>query len=154
MSRSLELRVPPVVVVLVIAALMAVVADRLSGVVFELPGGVYLAVLCVALGLALILSGVQRFRRAATTVDPRYPERSRELVVVGVYRVTRNPMYLGMLLVLAGLSVHLANPVTLLGLPIFVLYMNRFQILPEERALTAQFGEPYRDYCREVRRWL
>ncbi len=154
MRRSLELRVPPVLVVLIVASLMAVAAQRWPAAVITAPGGVYLALLCTVLGLGLIVSGVHAFRRAATTVDPRYPERSRDLVITGIYRFTRNPMYLGMLLMLLAFSLHLGSVPALLGLPMFVLYMNRFQIQPEERALARQFGDAFRDYCRQVRRWL
>jgi protein-S-isoprenylcysteine O-methyltransferase Ste14 len=68
--------------------------------------------------------------------------------------MSRNPMYVGLLLLLAGWALHLSHPLALLGLPAFVAYMNRFQIAPEERALRAKFGPAYEDYARAVRRWL
>jgi len=79
---------------------------------------------------------------------------SSELVVSGVYRHTRNPMYLGLLLGLLGWGVYLANAFALLLAPLFIPCMNRFQILPEERALQQAYGERFLDYCRRVRRWL
>ena len=83
-----------------------------------------------------------------------HPDRSAALVAGGIYRSSRNPMYLGFLLLLAAWACWLANPLALAGLPAFVLYLNRFQIAPEERALRARFGDAYDGYARAVRRWL
>ena len=82
------------------------------------------------------------------------PESASSLVVSGIYRFTRNPMYLGMLLVLSGWAIFLSNALSFLFLPAYVVYMNRFQIGPEERALAAKFPQPFADYRSEVRRWL
>ena len=76
------------------------------------------------------------------------------MVTRGVYRWTRNPMYLGMLVVLAGWAVWLGSAAALLGLPLSVLLLNRLQIGPEERILRERFGQDYIDYQARVRRWL
>jgi len=107
-----------------------------------------------ALGIALGVVAFFQFRKAATTVHPMKPQESSALVVGGVYRYTRNPMYLGMLLVLAAWGVWLANVAAWLALPLFIAYIGRFQIAPEERALEAHFGAAFADYRRAVRRWL
>ncbi|MGH7769198.1 MAG: methyltransferase family protein, partial [Candidatus Binatia bacterium] len=109
----------------------------------------------VALAGAIIaVSGVAAVRRAKTTINPMKPESSSFLVVSGVYRFTRNPMYLGVLLILAGWAVFLSNLLAFLLLPAFIFYMNRFQIEPEERALRSMFPEKFAVYERRVRRWL
>ncbi len=72
----------------------------------------------------------------------------------GIYSITRNPMYLGLLFVLTAWSIFLANPLPFLMLPVFMLYINRFQIAPEERALTALFGSDFAAYQSRVRRWI
>ena len=113
-----------------------------------------IALALVASGLVLDLRGALAFRRARTTVNPLAPGKTSAIVATGVYRITRNPMYLGMLAMLMGVAVFLAAPAALLGPGAFVAYITRFQILPEERALTGKFGEPYLSYCRQVRRWL
>ncbi|MFL6647317.1 MAG: methyltransferase family protein, partial [Sulfurifustaceae bacterium] len=92
--------------------------------------------------------------RVDTTKDPRHPERATALVTGGIYRITRNPMYLGLALVLVGWGIFLSNVLSLLGVVVFLGYLNRFQIVPEERALEARFGEAYRQYKQTVRRWL
>ena len=111
--------------------------------------------LCLAVtGIAVALAGVLAFRRAKTTVDPRVPQQSSSLVIRGIYRYSRNPMYLGFLLLLIAWGCYLQSGVALLLLPLFVLYMNWFQITPEERHLLHKFGADYQAYLTQVRRWL
>jgi len=108
---------------------------------------------CLA-GLAIILAGVRSFARAKTTVDPLHPDKAESLVTGGIYRVTRNPMYLGMVLILAGWTVWLGTLLGLIWMALFFLSMDRLQIPPEERALRAKFGETFDAYCRRTPRWL
>ena len=82
------------------------------------------------------------------------PGETTALVAVGVYKLTRNPMYLGMLLMLIGWAIFLSNVVAFAFLPVFVLYINRFQIEPEERVLALKFGSEFAAYQTRVRRWL
>ncbi len=146
--------IPPVPLTVLAAVAMWVVARLLPNPSFVLRHGTTVAVAIVAVGLAVCLLGVLPFRRAGTTVNPMRPERASALVTDGIYRLSRNPMYLGMLLVLVGWGAHLASVAALLVVPSFVLYLNRFQIVPEERALAAAFGEEYAAYARRVRRWI
>ncbi len=151
---SLELRVPPVVVMVVVAGLMGLAATLLPALALVIPGQAVATILLVATGLAFGLAGVIAFHQAATTVDPTNPQGTSSLVRRDIYRITRNPMYLGMLLILTGWAVWLAHPLSFLGLPLFVIYLNHFQIKPEERALRVKFGESYDAYAQTVRRWL
>ena len=113
-----------------------------------------MAVLLALAGLALDVSGLIAFHRAKTTPNPRSPGRSTSIVRSGPYRFTRNPMYLGLALMLLGLCAYLANPATIVAVAVFIAYITRFQIIPEERLLQAKFGESYAQYKRSVRRWL
>jgi protein-S-isoprenylcysteine O-methyltransferase Ste14 len=97
---------------------------------------------------------VREFARARTTVNPLAPARASRLVTGGVFAHTRNPMYLGMLLVLAGWGVWLGNALAWLGLPLFVGLLNALQIGPEERAMRQRFGADFDRYAAQVRRWL
>lgn len=108
----------------------------------------------VATGLGFDVLGLLAFRAAHTTVNPLHPEKASALVSTGVYRITRNPMYVGMLCLLLAWAAFLAHPAALLGPLLFVLYITRFQIIPEERILQARFGEPYVEYMKQVRRWI
>lgn len=152
--QSLELKIPPVVQVLVIAGLMYALAASVPGLGFTLPGSAYVALALAATGAGVGLLGVREFRSADTTVDPRKPDQSASLVVQGVYRISRNPMYLGLLLALLALAVFISNFASFVLLPAFVLYMNRFQIAPEERHMREKFGDAYRQYQTRVRRWI
>ncbi len=108
----------------------------------------------MVIGFAVSIAGVLSFRRAGTTVDPTRPQKASSLVSSGIYRYSRNPMYLGMLLVLIGWGVYLSNIPALLLVPVFVIWMNRFQIRPEQRALTELFGGEFELYRQSVRRWI
>lgn len=105
-------------------------------------------------GAVFGIAGIVAFRRARTTVNPLRPESASTLVTTGIYQVTRNPMYLCMALLLTALAVWLAFPWSLLCVLAFILYIDRFQIVPEERALSELFGEEYQRYRTRVRRWL
>lgn len=156
MPFSLELKIPPPLVAAAVAGGMYVAVSLLPAVPLGLAPG---ARLLLALGLAGVgaccdVAGLLAFRRASTTVNPLTPQRSAALVTTGVYRFTRNPMYLGLALVLLGLAVYLGSPWALAGPLVFAAYLTRFQIVPEERALAARFGTAHAAYCARVRRWL
>lgn len=151
---SLETRVPPPVIAITTAIIIWGISWLAPQV--AVPAGMRWAVsLAMAVaGVALSAAGIGSFRHARTTVNPTRPERASSLVSTGIYRVTRNPMYLGLLLVLVAWAIFLSSAWALLGAAGFVLYMNRFQIAPEERALSQRFGSAYAAYQSRVRRWL
>jgi protein-S-isoprenylcysteine O-methyltransferase Ste14 len=150
----LELKVPPVAVVLVTVALMWLVARAVPAFEFGFPARDFFALSLAVAGAVVSLSGVALFKRAKTTVNPLKPGSSSSLVSSGVYAFSRNPMYLGFLLIVAGWAVFLSNVLALLLLPAFIVYMNRFQIEPEEKALALRFGPAFAAYQSRVRRWL
>lgn len=113
------------------------------------------------LATALVITGLLcevlpslRFSRASTTVNPLRPQNSSRLVVEGLNRYSRNPMYLGQQALLFAWAAMLAHPLSALLTPLFALYITRFQIVPEERALAAHFGAEYEAYRARVRRWI
>ena len=151
---ALELKIPPLALVPLFAFLMLALAWFTPEVGIPAPWRIWNAVILVLLGFIIALAGVISFRLARTTVNPLNPHSSSSLVIKGIYRYSRNPMYVGFLCWILAWGVYLDNLVALvLGLT-FIPYMNRFQILPEEKALTHLFGEEYRTYCKQVRRWL
>ena len=105
-------------------------------------------------GAGVALAGVVAFRRLGTTVDPRHPERAATLVVSGVYRWTRNPMYLGFVLFALAPAVGAGSPLAALAPALLWWYLERVQIPLEERALLARFGSSFADYAARVGRWL
>lgn len=150
---ALELKVPPPAVALVVAIAMgciAYVVPASSAPAYRIA----LAIVLAVAGLALAMAGIRKFRKAQTTITPLKPQKASHLVVGGIYRFTRNPMYLGVCTVLVGWAAFLWSVWALLGPVVFVLYITRFQIVPEERALATLFGSEYVAYKERVRRWL
>jgi protein-S-isoprenylcysteine O-methyltransferase Ste14 len=107
-----------------------------------------------ALDVLVILCGVWEFRKAKTTINPTKPEKTHYLVSSGIYHVTRNPMYLGMLLILVAAIFKINNYVGFIAIPFFVYYITQFRIRPEERVIERIFGKEYVNYNNKVRRWL
>jgi protein-S-isoprenylcysteine O-methyltransferase Ste14 len=150
----LELRVPPPAAVLLAAALMWLADDLLPALEVDVPAPGLFTALFAALGILFGALAIIQFRRAGTTVNPMRPDESTALVTHGVYRFSRNPMYVADVLLLAAWAAWLANLAALVPIAFFIAYMNRFQIAPEERALQARHGDAYTEYRRLVRRWL
>ena len=152
--KSLETKIPPPVLAAAIAAAMWGISRRAPLV--EISGSVrgVISTVAVLAGIGFSAAGLLEFRRAQTTVNPLRPEQASSLVDSGVYRMTRNPMYVGLCFLLVAWAAFLSSGWALLGPLVFMLYIGRFQIAPEERALTARFGDAYADYRARVRRWL
>lgn len=152
--HALEHRIPPPIIGALIAGAMWGVA--LATPTLALPDLIrHAATVVLALaGLAFDIGGLIGFLRAKTTVNPLQPAKASALVTTGIYRMTRNPMYVGMALLLTAWAIHLATPYALAGPALFVGYINRFQIEPEERVLQRLFGDSYAAYTMRVRRWL
>jgi protein-S-isoprenylcysteine O-methyltransferase Ste14 len=151
---ALENRIPPPVVALLVAAGMWALSRWWPLVRFELPSPLLVGFGVALVGGAVSGAGAREFRRAKTTVNPLHPERASAVVTTGIYRCTRNPMYVGAVFVLLGCFLAFGALSAVLGLPAFVLYITRYQIRPEERVLLSKFGKEYADYMARVRRWL
>ena len=152
--RALELKIPPPIVALLCAAVMWGIALQWPGWAWQHTLRGPLALALAVCGLACDASGLIAFGRHRTTINPLAPDRSTTIVQDGIYRYTRNPMYLGMALLLTAWAVWQANWLCLLVMPVFIAYIKRFQIMPEERILLTRFGEGYAQYLRTVRRWV
>lgn len=141
-------------VALITAAVMWAAARYVPGLDRPLPFAGWVALVLVATGAVIGAAGVAAFRCARTTVNPIDVSRATSMVTSGIFRHTRNPMYVGLLFGLLGWAVYLANLLALALVVSFALYLTRFQIVPEERALSARFGSGFDTYRRSVRRWL
>lgn len=150
--RLLETRVPPPFVMLLCGLLGLGLSRWLPAA--ELPTPWWAAVAVMAAGLVMNLLPKWAFQRAGTTVNPMRPTSSTALITGGIYRYTRNPMYLGQAAFLLGGMLYLQNVLALAVVPMFVLYITRFQIHPEERVLGELFGDQYKAFRQQVRRWL
>jgi protein-S-isoprenylcysteine O-methyltransferase Ste14 len=152
--NALELKIPPPLVLLIFALAMWFAAPLTEPLRIALSVRIGIAALLVVVGESISLAGIIWFRRAKTTINPMKAKNASSLVTSGVYSFTRNPMYLGMVFTLVGWSVFLSSPITFFSVPLFVFYINRFQIIPEERVLVLIFGDEYAEYKNKVRRWI
>ncbi|WP_314885069.1 isoprenylcysteine carboxylmethyltransferase family protein [Psychrobacter immobilis] len=152
--NALALKVPPVAQVIITAAAMYGVSKMVPALTFSLNGSTALAVGLGVMGLSLGIMGVTQFRIAQTTPNPQALEQVSSLVTSGVYQYSRNPMYVGLVLILLGWAFYLSHFLAFVLLPIFILYTTRFQIQPEERMMAQKFGKIYQDYLNKVRRWI
>lgn len=145
-------RFPPVLVACVFAALMWLSSADAFGHVSSARLAIALSLLL--LGVVFCLMAVNSFRRACTTVNPLAPQDVTSLVCTGIYRYSRNPMYLGFAVVLLSWAIGLGTPQAFICVVGFILYIKRFQIAPEERMLAKRFGEYFTRYKAQVRRWI
>ena len=150
----MKLKVPPVIVFLVFAGLMYMLAKFLPFGDFDFFGRGYMIYGLLGMSFFIGAMAILQFIRSRTTVDPRTPAKAAKLVTGGLYKFTRNPMYLGLLMLLLAWGIWLGNAFNTLLAAGFVGYMNRFQIIPEEEALLKLFGKEYQQYCALVRRWF
>lgn len=151
--KSLELKIPPPVYALSIALLMWLLSQYAPGVQLGVAGN--------KAGLAIIiiagtfdLWSLFLFFKKKTTVNPLSPKNTTDLVITGLYRISRNPMYVGMLLMLLGYAVWLGSLTSFLVVPLFYFLITKMQIKPEEVILEKNFGQEYLNYKNSVRRWL
>lgn len=113
-----------------------------------------ITVVILFIGIIFILSAVIQFVNRKTTVNPTKPYKTTSLVITGVYKITRNPMYLGMLLIIISFAFYKTSIISLILIPFFIFYINKFQIEPEEFEMRKKFGKEYEDYCKKVDRWI
>jgi protein-S-isoprenylcysteine O-methyltransferase Ste14 len=151
--QALELKIHPPVILLLSVGLAYVCSHYLPFLALPLMlSGLYGYI--AGTGILVALAGIWEFRKAKTTINPTKPEKASFLVSSGVYRVTRNPMYLGMLFIIIAAVFKLGNYYGLIALVFFILYLTQFQIKPEERIIEGIFGDEYVRYKSKVRRWL
>jgi len=147
-------RVPPPLWMVLTGALMWLVDRVTPAFHFSVPYLVETRTLVTLVGVAFVVVAIIQFAKLKTTVNPLEPHKSTSLSTDGVYRITRNPMYLGLAIMLLGWGIHLGNPLNLLCITGFMVLITKWQIKPEEAALRDLFGKEFDDYCRRVRRWI
>lgn len=151
----LENRIPPPIVALLFGADIWLVSSYTSASKFLAgPYSLGVVILLLALGFGIATAGVMSFKVAATTVNPLKPATASSLVTSGVFQYSRNPMYVGLSCLLLALTVYLASAWGFALVVLFMAYIYRFQILPEERAMLKLFGAEFETYQASVRRWI
>ena len=151
--KFLELKIHPPIIFLISAGLAYICSLYLPFLSLPLILSEYYWCLCITGGM-IAITGIWEFRKAKTTIDPTKPQNTSSLVSGGIYKITRNPMYLGLLLVLMGIILKFGSLSSFIALPFFIFYITIFQIKPEERIIESIFGQEYGQYKNKVRRWL
>ena len=147
-------KIPPPLWMILTGVIMWLVARSPWGFSTEIPYTSEFGTAIGLLGAVVIVLGIAQFAKLQTTVNPLDLSKSTKLATQGIYRFTRNPMYLGLALILLGWGLRLGSPTNVLCVAAFVVVMNQWQIKPEEAALRSLFGDAYAEYCHRVRRWL
>lgn len=152
----LENRIPPPIL-WVIASALTWLVDRIDvdGSPLASTASEWLGVLLAVIGIGIAFTGLREFSKAQTTVDPHRIDEASSLVTTGIYRFTRNPMYVGLTLMSIGWALRLGTVLGMIvGTGFLVTVVTFLQIRPEERALRQNFGAAYDEYTTKVRRWI
>ena len=150
----MELKIPPLLQLIILGSLMWLTSIYANYFRFNFKYNNEFALFCLTTGAVIIGLSIVTFNRAETTITPLHPDKVSNLVKIGIYQYTRNPMYLGLLLILFSIGGYLQNLASMFVLPIFVWFISQYQIMPEEEALQKVFGQDYKNYQDSVRRWI
>lgn len=151
---ALELRFPPPIIFVISLLIIGLINWCFPSFRMESALILVLSGFCFLASGIIGLSSLAMFYRQKTTVNPINVSSATTLVDTGLYAFSRNPMYLALALLLLSICFWLGNLLGLTGVILFIAFITRFQIIPEERALSEIFGENYQRYCQRVRRWL
>ena len=149
---NLKTKIPPPLVTIAFGILIYYSTEIIPSVTFTFQG--LLGALFLIAGLGVMISAILTFRRLQTTINPLQPNTASSLASTGVFKLSRNPMYLAMLLILIALALYTGAVASIFLLPGFIIYISVFQIVPEEQAMQELFSQAYADYCKQVRRWI
>lgn len=151
-NGEMKLKIPPPILGILFYGFLYFSKDYLPKMSFSY--GVEVSTFVIILGVIIDLLAMKEFRKHKTTLTPLHPEKTTFIVTTGIFNYSRNPMYLGLVLILLGISVRVNLVGGIVILPLFVFYLSYFQIIPEEKVLEIKFGDEYLNYKRRVRRWL
>ena len=151
MKLNLKTKIPPPLITLI--CILIIYFFEKEFIFFE-DWNIYISVFFLLWGLIIIAFAVFKFAKTKTTVDPTKPSKTSSLVISGIYRITRNPMYLGMLFLIISFTFYKLSLVGAIVIPSFIFYINKYQIEPEEYEMRKKFGENFEDYSKKVDRWI
>ena len=151
MKLNLKTKIPPPLITLI--CILIIYFFEKEFIFFE-DWNIYISVFFLLWGIIIIAFAVFKFAKTKTTVDPTKPSKTSSLVISGIYRITRNPMYLGMLFLIISFTFYKLSLVGAIVIPSFIFYINKYQIEPEEYEMRKKFGENFEDYSKKVDRWI
>jgi protein-S-isoprenylcysteine O-methyltransferase Ste14 len=152
--NALENKIPPPLITAIFALIMWLLSSLVTLITINAELQMAAVAFVVIVAALFLISAVVSFHLAKTTVNPLQPESASLLVVSGVFKISRNPMYVGFTLLLLAWNIYLSAPVLLIMVLLFTAIISRFQIIPEERAMLKLFGDQFTAYQQSVRRWL
>lgn len=147
-----ETKIPPPIVALISGLIISSSSAFITP--FGFFGHKFFALILLILCFTLLIMSIKKFHREETTINPLKPEQASKLLTTSVYSFSRNPMYLGLSGILIGIFLFLGSWFGIVIIPIFVIYITKYQIKPEEYAMNKKFGGQYQSYCNKVRRWI
>jgi protein-S-isoprenylcysteine O-methyltransferase Ste14 len=150
----MKLLIPPPIQAFCCAGIMWMISSYVPELGYSFRFSNYLVGAFLISGVIIDLTAIKSFMQAKTTISPLSPNNSSSLVVSGIYKFTRNPMYVGLVLILTGFAFWVENYGAFAVVPCFVYFITNYQIIPEEEILIEKFGIPYADYCATVNRWF
>ena len=151
MKLNLKTKIPPPLITLICISIIYFFEKEF---IFFEDWNIYISGFFLLWGLIIIAFAVFKFAKTKTTVDPTKPSKTSSLVISGIYRITRNPMYLGMLFLIISFTFYKLSLAGAIVIPSFIFYINKYQIEPEEYEMRKKFGENFEDYCKKVDRWI
>ena len=149
---NLNTKIPPLIVTLIFASPIYLTAEYFYSVEFLYQSMV--SIIFAVVAVCILAIAVLQFKYFKTTVNPLNPKTASTLVTTGIFKFTRNPMYLGMLLLIISLWINTGAVLGFMLVPGYFLYIKHLQILPEEESMKVLFPDKYEAYCQQVRRWL
>jgi len=153
-ETSVSLKIPPPLYLILFAVMMWFLKNNMPLYIWESSISIMFGMILIVIGIGLDLLSLRGFVKAKTTINPLKPHNTSTLVTRGMYRITRNPMYLGLLCILTGWAFYLSSLVGVLLLPLFVWTLTIMQIIPEEKILEEKYSAQYLAYKSNVRRWI
>mgnify|MGYP003384813086 CR=1 FL=1 len=151
---NLALKVHPPIQLIICASLMYSLAKYFPQYHFDFSFNLHFTTVLIIVAGIIGTLALYDFRKHKTTFHPHTPEKTSTVVDSGIYAYSRNPMYLALVLVLFALAFYLKNILCFTIIPLFIWYITRYQIKPEEVILERIFQDSYQAYSQKVRRWL
>ena len=145
-------KIPPPLVVLILVISTFFSSKKID--LIQIPFQSLISIFILSIGILILLNPVLKFKKSKTTINPIKFKKVNKLVTSGIYKYSRNPMYLGLLMIVISSSIFYLNIYSILTPLFFYLWINRFQIKREEVFLEEKFGQEYLSYKTKTRRWI
>ena len=145
-------KIPPPILVLILVSSNYFSSKKID--LIHLPNQDLISIIILLIGILILINPIFKFIKSKTTIDPIKFKKVNKLIISGIYKYSRNPMYLGLLMIVISTSIFYLNIFSITTPFLFYCWINRFQIKREEIFLTEKFGEEYMSYKIKTRRWI